>query len=322
MGLISRVSSRTYRSEMTTTYTKLHTEPQAHDEEIWDCKWLSDKNIVLTASLDDKVNMWKFDDETNKLSKLTSLDRHNLGVNSIDISPDNKIIATRSLDSFIRFFSIDDNNEQGQNIDCAPANSWTIEFFPNGKYIATGSMTGHVHIMRTEDAEKVLTLETQLNFVMSLSTSPNGQYLAASGMDGKVVIFEIKEDEMENKLVGNIKFSFDAHQMTVRAICFTNDSRNIITGSDDSLIRIYSLDGKAATLLDTMCGHGGWILSLRRSLDKRHIVSTSADNKLKIWDLLTRDCVYTFSEHSGKCWAAAFNSEGNKLASVSSDKSL
>merc|ERR1712076_61350 len=69
------------------------------------------------------------------------------------------------------------------------------------------------------------------------------------------------------------------------------------------------------------CGHGGWILSLRRSPDQRHIVSTSADNKLKIWDLLTRDCVFN-AEHSGKCWAAAFNSDGSKLASVSSDKTL
>jgi len=308
---------------MTTTYTKLKVQQQAHDDEIWDCKWLKDQNVILTASLDDKVSLWKFDDiGENTLTKIASIDRHSLGVNSIDISPDNKIIATRSLDSFIRFFSTDDNHEQVQNIDCAPANSWTIEFFPNGKYIATGSMTGHIHIMRTSDAEQVLSLETQLTFVVGLSISPNGKLLAASGMDGKVVIFEIEEDEIENKLTGKMKFNFDAHQMAVRSLCFTHDSKNIVTGSDDTLIRIHSLDGKTSTVLDTMCGHGGWILSLRRSPDKRHIVSTSADNKLKIWDLLTRECVHTFAEHTSKCWAAAFNSEGNKLASVSADKQL
>merc|ERR1712061_891067 len=117
-------------------------------------------------------------------------------------------------------------------------------------------VTGHIHILRSRDAEKVLSLETQLDFVMGLTISPNGQYLAASGTDGKVVIFDIKENEEEEKVTGTIKFNFDAHQMPVRALCFTNDSKNIITGSDDTLIRVYSLDGKAAAQLDTMCGHG------------------------------------------------------------------
>jgi len=305
---------------MTTTYVKLATETQAHDEEIWDCKWFHNENRLLTASLDDKVHIWKFDEDNNNLMKIGELEGHNLGVNSIDVSPDNKIIATRSLDSFVRFYNSEDNT-QTQNIDCAPAHSWTIEFFPNGNYLATGSMTGHIHVLRADDGEKVLSIDAQLDFVIALSISPNGKLLAASGMDGKVRVFEIEENEEGCPSSYKTKFSFDAHFMPVRALCFTADS-NLVTGSDDNQIKVHSLDGKTTAVLDTMCGHGGWILSIRRSPDNRHLVSTSADNKLKIWDLLTRECVHTFSDHQGKCWAAAFNSKGNKLASVSSDKSL
>jgi len=306
---------------MTTTYVKLATETQAHDDEIWDCKWFYNENRLLTASLDDKVHIWNFDEDNNQLKKVGELEGHSLGVNSIDVSPDNKVVATRSLDSFVRFFNTTDNIAT-QNIDCAPAHSWTIEFFPNGGYVATGSMTGHIYILRVSDGEKVLTIDAQLDFVIALNISPNGKLLAASGMDGKVRVFELDiDEETAAPTSSKTKFSFDAHFMPVRALCFTAD-QNLVTGSDDNQIKVHSLDGKTTTVLDTMCGHGGWILSIRRSPDNRHLVSTSADNKLKIWDLLTRECVHTFSDHQGKCWAAAFNSKGNKLASVSSDKSL
>ena len=235
---------------MTTTYVKLATESQAHDEEIWDCKWFHNENKLLTASLDDKVHIWNFDENNNNLTKVGELEGHNLGVNSIDVSPDNKIIATRSLDSFVRFYNSEDKS-QTQNIDCAPAHSWTIEFFPNGGYLATGSMTGHIHILKAADGEKVLSIDAQLDFVIALSVNPNGKLLAASGMDGKVRVFEIEEDGEGCPISYKTKFSFDAHFMPVRALCFTADS-NLVTGSDDNQIKVHSLDGKTTAVLDTI----------------------------------------------------------------------
>lgn len=204
--------------------------------------------------------------------------------------------------------------------------------------------------------EPCITIETKLNFVVGIAISPDDKLLACSSMDGKVVIFELKfvekeKDESEqlesmqidennpesdgtsNKkddkslenmdIKHSIRFEFEAHKQPIRSLCFSFDNKNIITGSDDKLIRVHSLEGKNRTLLDTMCGHGGWILSLRRSPDNRHIVSSSGDGKIKIWDLLTRECINTFDNHNGnKCWAAAYNSDGSRLASVSSDKSL
>merc|ERR1711970_1675679 len=156
-------------------------------------------------------------------------------------------------------------------------------------------MIGHVHIIRTADVEQALYIDTQLDFIMALAVSPDGKLLAASGMDGKVAIFDITENETEDgsdEIKAVQKYSFEAHSLAVRALSFTYDSKNLVTGSDDHLIRIHSLDGKVPTTLDTMCGHGDWILSLQRSPDKRHVVSTSADHKVKVWDLLQRECVY------------------------------
>jgi len=317
---------------MAQNYVKIDEIKQCHDEEIWDCRWFStNDDMFLTASLDNSVKIWRLihtpfnmtDDENQaayRTELVNTLSNHHLGVNSIDVSPDGKIIATRSLDSFIRFFSTDKENEQIRQLDCSPANSWTLEFFPCSKLLATGSMTGHIHVIRTESAEQACTLDSQLSFVSCIAISPQGNKLAASSMDGKVVIFEIKVDE-NDQVTGQMKFNFEAHAQPVRALCFNHDNSTIITGGDDGLIRLYSLEGKATVLLDTLCGHGGWILKLRKCPDNRHFVSTSADGKMKVWDILSRECVSTFT-HSSKCWSADYNYRGDKLISVSADKSL
>lgn len=66
---------------------------------------------------------------------------HNLGVNSIDVSPELGVIITRSLDSFIRSFN--NKYELVKQLDCSPVSSWNVKFFNSGQYLATGSMTGH-----------------------------------------------------------------------------------------------------------------------------------------------------------------------------------
>lgn len=342
---------------MSIQYKILHSEKTAHDDEIWDVIW-QDENTIITSSLDDQVKAWTFDKETGKVNHKSNLlnntqqTPHNLGVNSIDYSEKLGVIVTRSLDSFIRSFNKD--YELVKQLDCTPVNSWNIKFFPNGKFIATGSMTGHVHIINASNMEAISLLDTKLKFVVGLAISDDGKLLACSGMDGRVVIFEMtylmdsdesnvdedgmkiseenenQEEKTEEELQANctnihakVKHEFEAHKSPIRCLCFTQTGQELITGSDDKLIKIFNLEGASMTVLDTLCGHGGWILSIRKSPDNRHIVSSSADGKIKVWDMLNRECVNTFDSHGGqKCWAVAYNSDGSKMASVSSDKSL
>ena len=346
---------------MSIQYKILHTEKTAHDEEIWDVIW-QDENTIITSSLDDQVKAWTFDPESGKIAHKNNLlnntqqTPHNLGVNSIDYSKQLEVIVTRSLDSFIRSFNKD--YELVKQLDCTPVNSWNIKFFPNGRFIATGSMTGHVHIINASNMEAIQLFDTKLKFVVGLAISDDGKLLACSGMDGKVVVFEIsyllengmKENSAENNDENNmkiddeeqqknqteqeiqancttisakVKHDFEAHKHPIRCLCFDSTGQNLITGSDDKLIKIFNLEGATMTVLDTLCGHGGWILAIRKSPDNRHIVSSSADGKIKVWDMLNRECVNTFDSHSGqKCWAVAYSPDGSKIASVSSDKSL
>lgn len=79
-----------------------------------------------------------------------------LGVVSVDVAPNSNIFAVASLDSKIRLFDI----ETLQNIkliDASPVDSWKVKFSPNGKAIATGSISGKVNLYTCGEGETIKT---------------------------------------------------------------------------------------------------------------------------------------------------------------------
>lgn len=175
--------------------------------------------------------------------------------------------------------------------------------------------------------------------------SPNGLYFAMSHENGRVNIFDVP--------TGKLVHSLQAHTLSIRALLFSPDSNQLITGSDDKRISVF--DVHHGNTLATLTGHASWITSLAISSDGLLLASGSADKKIKVWDLETKLCVQTFDNHSNvvsrrhisiltlktchpicslsktckivflRCnqvWGLAFSPDNSKLASASEDKSI
>ena len=52
------------------------------------------------------------------------------------------------------------------------------------------------------------------------------------------------------------------------------------------------------SLIATLSGHTSWVLCVAFSPDNEHFVSGSSDRTVKVWEMATKQCVHTFSEHS------------------------
>ena len=89
--------------EMTNHYSILFKQEQAHNDAIWSVAWGTNKKenseTVVMGSLDDLVKVWKWHDE--RLDLQCSLEGHQLGVVSVDISHTLPITASSSLDAHI-----------------------------------------------------------------------------------------------------------------------------------------------------------------------------------------------------------------------------
>ena len=72
---------------------------------------------------------------------------------------------------------------------------------------------------------------------------------------------------------------------------------DIITGSQDSTIQVYSLTAEKRKAC--FAGHSNPVLCLVMSRDGGSAISGSEDKTVKVWDLKTKNCA-TLKGHGGK----------------------
>ncbi|KAJ7406525.1 WDR61 isoform 12 [Pitangus sulphuratus] len=189
---------------MTTQYGILFKQEQAHDDAIWSVAWGKNKNdgseTVISGSLDDLVKVWKWNDE--KLDLQWTLEGHQLGVVSVDISHTGSIAASSSLDAHIRLWDLD-TGKQVKSIDAGP---------------------GHAMPIR------------------SLTFSPDSQLLVTASDDGYIKIYDVSSDKSVKVWDAGTRtcvHTFFDHQDQVWGVKYNGSGSKIVSVGDDQEIHIY-----------------------------------------------------------------------------------
>ncbi len=150
---------------------------------------------------------------------------------------------------------------------------------------------------------------------------------------------------------------FTDHQDDVRSVAFSPDGTHLLTGSDDSTVKLRDLSGKVlktytsypgqvyavafsrdgknlliggvdntiqlldleGQVLQIFHGHRGSIASLQFSPDDQTILSASRDNTAKLWDL-SGNVLQTFEGHNDAVEVATFSPDGTQILTGSEDK--
>ncbi|PZO44198.1 MAG: hypothetical protein DCF19_03075 [Pseudanabaena frigida] len=110
----------------------------------------------------------------------------------------------------------------------------------------------------------------------------------------------------------------DGHSGWVRSIAFSPNGKAIASGSSDSTIKLWNLDGKE---LHTLTGHRGGVNSVAFSPDGKTIASGSEDKTIKLWSLNGRE-LQTITGHGNSVYSIAFSPDGKTIASGSEDKTI
>lgn len=154
----------------------------------------------------------------------------------------------------------------------------SMAFSPDGKYLVSGSFQ-EANIWDVKTGTLRQKLEGFDHNVVALAFSGDGKMLATAGgaptADGEVKIFEVGTWKQIAELN-------NGHSDTVYGVCFSPDSKHIVTGSADKFVKVFEVP--SMKFVKSFEGHANHVLDVGWTADGKYLASAGADNAVKIWD--------------------------------------
>jgi serine/threonine protein kinase len=200
----------------------------------------------------------------------------------------------------------------------------TVAWSVRGTRIASASYDKTVRVWDAADGTNLVTYQGHWDRVLSVAWSPDGNMLASAGNDGTIQIWD--------PLTANLILTYREHNQPVLALDWSPDGKRIASASEDQTVQIWdTITGQALHIHHT---HGPRTLTLDWSPDGRSIASGGEDKLVHVWSL-QREKVnfftswlfhsrgqFTYRGHFGRVNALAWSPNGQRIASVGSDKTL
>lgn len=178
-----------------------------------------DRTTLASASWDRTIRLWPLAGGEARV-----LNGHDQNVNGVAFTRDGKSLVSASYDATARIWPLD----KGEPIVATlptPLNAVAVS--PDGE-IVTGGADGRLYLLGLDGKQRTQ-IDVADSPVISLALSPDGALIAAAGIRGSVAIIDRKERKVIRTLVGP--------GLPVWSVAFAGDSKTLITGGADRLVR-------------------------------------------------------------------------------------
>jgi eukaryotic-like serine/threonine-protein kinase len=204
---------------------------------------------------------------------------HLASVNALTWSPDGKLIASASDDTFVQIFDAISGKRKliytGHSEEVA-AVSWS----PNGKFIASGGQDGTVQVWDATNGRTIFIYKGHTDRVNGVSWSSDSRQIVSGSEDKTVRVW--------NAAGGALSFNFRGHTAGVLCVGWQPDESSVASGSWDGTLRDWATvqhgnHFNAGEQIFSYGGHGKFeIYALAWSPDGNFIASAGADQTVQI----------------------------------------
>jgi WD40 repeat protein len=155
-------------------------------------------------------------------------------------------------------------------------------------------------------------LNGDATWVTSLAVSSTGAF-ASAGYDRTVKLWNFQANSaMSTALV--------AHQAAVKAIDFSPDGTQLVSGSADRTAIIWNLKTKEPR--HTIQGHAGSVRDVKFAPNGKQIATAAEDGGVRLWNVETGERQKSLAGHAGMVWRLAYSPDGRWLASGGFDQTV
>ena len=151
----------------------------------------------------------------------------------------------------------------------------SVDLSPDGSKLAVTTTSAGTFIFNTVDWSEYAHITAEhVNAINRCLFSPDGSLLATADEVGKVIFWNVADQSIAGRLD-------TVNKSSVRTLSFSPDGKYIVTNSNDTAARVYSVEsGRCVSLLG---GFDGIINDAEYSPDGRYIVVASFDHTLKLF---------------------------------------
>lgn len=229
-------------------------------------------------------------------------------------SPNGKIIASNSGDSFIRLRS----SKSGEIVRTINTQFGAIQkliYGENNIIIVVGSEDNSIRLMDTQSGKVIKTLSGHIKKVTSIAYSSTNKVIAFGAEDNSIRLWDTQ--------TGKILFILKGHQGKVNSLSFSPKEKLITSGSEDKTLRLWNF--QSGELIRTLKGHSEAINTVSFSPDGKFISSGSSDMSIKLWSVepnKTDQPFKTLNGHSDEIMKITYSPDGKLIASGSKDETI
>ncbi|KAG9314137.1 U3 small nucleolar RNA-associated protein [Chiua virens] len=210
----------------------------------------SHPRFVFTGSQDRTIKMWDLSElpltftgaDPEKCHSLTTHKAHDKDINSLDVAPNDQLLASGSQDRTANVYEVTHTvGSRGKpprgeikRIGCCKGHKrgvWNVRFGRTERVLATGSSDKTVKLWSLEDFTCVKTFEGHTNSVLRVDFINHGMHLVSAGSDGLVKLWSVKEETCMTTL--------DNHEDKVWALAISSDEATIVSGAADSVVTFW-----------------------------------------------------------------------------------
>jgi len=182
----------------------------------------------------------------------------------------------------------------------------------DGKKLAAGACDRLVRVWDLSpgyvNAKLEQTIENHADWVFSVAFAPDGKHLLTASRDKTAKVWDLATKESV--------MTFPEHQNTVYGVAVKSDGKLGYSVGEDNQLRTWNAqgDGKQVRVSG---GHTKPVFKVARHPTQPLLVTCSADQTVRIWNLDSGAAVRTLSGHTDWVYTIALSPDGNLIASGS-----
>ncbi|TFK33185.1 quinon protein alcohol dehydrogenase-like superfamily [Crucibulum laeve] len=239
---------------------------------------------VVSSSWDRTIKVW---DAAENGLVLIELSGHTSRVDSVGYSPSGQRVVSSSEDRTVRVWDAVTGVPLMQPLtqhNCAARN---VVYSPDGSRLIAGN--GEAIWVWDAESGEMLMKGPPVSVLGSwpLCISPDGLKVVTGTIEGLLYLWNPERD----RPIAQISFTQTSSlgQREINALAFMPNNQHIIAGSGDNSVHFVDTLRNSHdfdhNIIQALAGHTNAILSVCCTSDGRHVVSSSSDNTIIIWNV-------------------------------------